>query len=593
MQSGIGSNVKKVLLSLSGLLVLGGNTSFAGGNHDGGDQFVKLRNGTMVQADLFPPHSGEDAFEPSGQKPIDLEKEFPGITVEVKTLSSLFDTYSDLRSYSTKDLVASNVFGLASQPEAAPKYYMVEKFPNVPDCRVPRDNSGVPTGASVFHIACTRGPVTLLLDSPRSKRAMGFRQLSREQMADVLVHEGFRREQVRIPTQGIETMVRGLALLRDLQKRQAKGERQPLSSVQVETITQFMNEVPLTGLHHGRVIGAVPPLERWRIWRNGGGLVSPALDAQADVFIGVGSNISIHEIESGVEILNSTIWSEYIGKSIIAKGTRISDSTLGGSVIQIDRDVTIASSSLVANAYGVKSRLKIEDGVIIKSTTIRAGVLLSLAKGVTVNEAEIFRLRDCCRHNKVVLEDGVTIDQSVVAHSTDFDSNRGDFIMGKKSQLVEKSNIFVSKNYYQGMNSLVSGLKLRVRPMELSDLKAKRTYADIIIKEDVQIKAKNLWPIVITFEGPSLLSFQAPKVEFTRSMILENKDRPACAIGLNPSTKMETSFVTTGLSIYGAEQFKALECRVVDREPLTERWCSRRFGDCYGYDLSNLFKATP
>lgn len=532
------------------------------GRHDGGGQAVVQTNGSVDIADRFPPRGSAAVYKPAGEAVDVLQSK--EVRDQIQVVDKLLNQFA-LRHRAEPIPLAEMI--------KAKEYYFVESLPDVPDCKAPRDNSGVPIDAEVFHIACTQNAlkdVTFLLVNNK----FDFRKLSKDRQVDTLVHEALRSWKVRLDTYSVEIIVNGLSHARDLYYRQLAGERLPLTNLEYSALTQLQTEIFQTPL-------ALDRSDKFSIARNGGGLIINIKGHNIDssVFLGTGTVISTAvALGKNVEILRSTINSNYQNQNVtnkISSNVKILDSNLTISGSEILSQTQIVNSDISSRRYPkIGSNVKIKDSKLDSlQLVIRNDVKLNDVKledpNLAIIEAEVLMTN--------VRIDYPATDKTDSGVSYADDAKGLIVRIGTKTQ-IHNTIIGLTDNLEVGANASIRNVNLRVRPF--TELASRFTaLASVKIADHSQIVSDNR-PVIFLSEwtmfGSNLLTF-AGSINFTKMNLCKN-------MGYTKSTYKETGISFTELKITEKSDLNA--CK--ETEPVRLRHCSKLDG-CYGYYEANDF----
>lgn len=581
---GLKNKSMESLLLASLLTVLPFAPNAHAGNHGGGGHGVKERGQTKL-ADYYQPKSSNKKFEPDGE-PIAIEERFPHLREEVEVLSKLLYNYGVANLQKQVLPIADEilnftdrVLGSSENKGDSPKYYLVSSFPNEPECNTPRDNSGVPEDATVYLLGCTRGNITLLLENPKNKKLKGFSQLDPKVQADLLAHEAFRRSKHRIATESIERIINGLKTLRDLQEKQAAKDRRPLSKVELAKIQTMMDELPLAGLGAG-------PTENYKVWPNGGGLVTSFTQVDPSAFISVGSVVQTKVIKENVTIVNSSVvysWETNNYESTVNRGTIIENSDVRFSKGEIGENVHISDSTVKAYQVNLGAGVK-----ILSKSSVRGGDALTLGPNVQIIASDLFPSTNDTLF--VTLDNGATIQDSTVELSfEEIDRVPRRFLMRKGATLKNHAHIFVSESWEQEQNSIVDKLRLRVRPYQVKGADAS-SLSRVVIFPGVTVIGPSQ-PIVLMTEAPGLKGYIASTpnvVQFVDNVTIS--EAFPCKMGYDSATSKETGIPYQGvLTISSPTSLSRLYCRT-DSEKLDPVKVQHLWGTMTGHRLEGLIK---
>lgn len=543
-------------------LVFSQLTWAAGGNHDGGGQAVRAADGQLQMADHFTPSTGKKPL-PEGRT-VDLDLQFPQLRPSIQLLSGMLGIYGQ----GNADLVWRVYDDKA-------RYVFVDELPDHPSCRVPRDNSGVPIDAVVFHVACTLGETTYLLES-------GVRALNPDGLAELVVHEALRRERTRMETASIEIIVSGLSTAVRAYRKQRAGDRSALSEEDLRRLNDLIEEIPRTALRDHNQFARPNPGMKLTVH---GGRLGPYDDETCeqkcrsprvapDAVIGAGSYVRVAEVGAGSVILGTTIAHDGGGDGKIASGVYLENAIFG------DGDLDIADGVRVTDSVLEAAHLIIERGA--KLTDVRA-YPTDMVIGAESELADVKFLQRRGDEQWVPVKIGSRVKLKTVQLMSPF---KGFYSTGtEKKRLIEigddasldQVNVQFTLQYRQGAGSYISNLNLRVRSLELGESLGK-VQPVVEIARDARIEGGG--QTLVFLANPWF--FQESKLTFTGR--LELSQGAMCAMGFDASTKQEVGVEFGQDEIRSVEQLKT--CRT--SAPLAARKCVRREG-CSGYELEKLF----
>jgi len=599
--------------------------SRSGGIHDGGGTGVYNPTEPKLPpqvADRFPPLNRDAIpFEPKSE-PVDLVRIYPELRAEVALAISLLQRYGLAQEPYMDSSQHAQLDKLIFDPEV--KYYVVPQFPDVPECRVPRDNSGVPHDYESYKLACTRGNVTLLLDHPQK----GIESMSVSEIRNLLAHEAFRRWPRRLATSTIEVLVRGMSTLMEGHRAQLAGNRDALTRTQLENIRELISELRLNGLT-GRfekpvdmsvsfAVEAPAPKsqlyridERSQLTAHGGLLVgihasfagsllqsdTPQKESLCDepgarscisesAMVGIGTLISgAFRIGADVTLLYSRVENRKGSNQLpfIRSGTTIINSSLED--VNVGARTWIMNSQLGSYFYDAKDRsigssVRLEN-VQIKSTSFDVG------NGVEATRAEVDL--SAILNSRISIGHGAKLKNATVkpALIPDLSLDEAAILLGP-DVVLNDSVVEITGRFEQERGAQLNHVRLRARPFDLGNGSQKQL-TPILLRVGPEVVLSNTdTPIIFLGDYRRPSNRQLPSVrssiEFHDS--IDFKGAMSCPMGIHEVSRVEVGIRGTRLVVRKATDLT--NCQTTAPIPGPPLF-SRAFGWGDGYFLSEKF----
>ena len=360
--------MKKILvLSLSLILVaIAASADGGGGKEGGGDDYIILKDDTIILADPFVRRNGE-TFELSRELKAEL-KRVGRLLVQYGAANIYGEGNTSDRSIRFSD-VRDSAFIAETVLNSLIEYRFVSELPQIPACETRLQIENIPDGARVGGgIACTQGAMTWILEDL-------FRKQTIRQQALLIIHERLHALPANVAHEFISDLVAGIDLILDLYNAELNGARPLLTDEQVKTIRTMMKRIPQAGLGQQGPNSAIAFFNRMKVQKKCGGLTSRQATLGLDVCLGVGSILEGHGTLRGpMLVLNSTINGNVSAahSSVIIKDSML----VGGAGDREDRiNLELGPDSLIANSY-IKfdgtSRSFLSKGAKIRDSLLRS-----------------------------------------------------------------------------------------------------------------------------------------------------------------------------------------------------------------------------
>ena len=411
----------KIIQILTGLAITlasaGSVNALAGAGSSGGGDAIILPDDTVILADPYIVPNGT-GFNLSDKK---LNEKLDAELLRIDRFFYRMGAADDIRFTQTK-FFAENIFSQRVE------YRFTDSLPS--DC------DWAPVGASpgsVVHIACTTGPLTLIVGDL-------FKKMTVREQAKLIVHERLRALSApAAPSEYIAEMTSALETMLDLYNQQLNGKRPVLTSIQVDQLELFRKRIIDLNLDLGgptfyRASADKPtqkilnPVEQdildedqdslvWlKVSVNGGGLISVwvqyyqpnnvskrTIDPAA--YIGVGS-IMFATDDSDRMVPDSMMYPE--NDAFINQGATLLDVDCFHTICKIGKNASVNGYANSSRGAYFQSSMAIEEGAVFDNSAVSARTFVQHAHSII-------------RNSDVGVKGDFTMGTSSVLENTDVD----------------------------------------------------------------------------------------------------------------------------------------------------------------------------